>query len=108
MRVKRYIVDTMPDAMQKIRDELGKDAVILSTKELKIGGFLGMFHKKKIEVIAASESKESIVPKGKPSRPVVPAPSIPSIAPQAVPQAYRKSTLMMSQGANNSQPSITM
>ncbi|WP_110933102.1 flagellar biosynthesis protein FlhF [Paenibacillus bouchesdurhonensis] len=108
MRVKRYIVDTMPDAMQKIRDELGKDAVILSTKELKIGGFLGMFHKKKIEVIAASESKESIVPKGKPSRPVVPAPSIPSIAPQAVPQAYRKSTLMMSQGTNNSQPSITM
>lgn len=107
MRVKRYIVDTMPDAMQKIRDELGKDAVILSTKELKIGGFLGMFQKKKIEVIAASESKESTVPKGKPSRPVVPAPSFPSIAPQAVPQAYRKSTLMMSQDGG-SQPSITM
>ncbi|AZK47777.1 flagellar biosynthesis protein FlhF [Paenibacillus lentus] len=108
MRVKRYIVDTMPDAMQKIRDELGKDAVILSTKEMKIGGFLGMFQKKKIEVIAASESKESTVPKGQPSRTVVPAPSIPSIAPQSVPQAYRKSTLMMSQHADEGQPSSKM
>lgn len=69
MRVKRYIVDTMPDAMQKIRDELGKDAVILSTKELKIGGFLGMFQKRKIEVIAASESKEATAPKGSPLGP---------------------------------------
>ncbi|MFD3260941.1 flagellar biosynthesis protein FlhF [Paenibacillus lentus] len=108
MRVKRYIVDTMPDAMQKIRDELGKDAVILSTKELKIGGFLGMFQQRKIEVIAASESKESTVPKVKqPSRPDISAPSFPSIAPQAVPQAYRKSAVMMAQAAGSSQPSDT-
>ncbi|GAA0134166.1 flagellar biosynthesis protein FlhF [Paenibacillus sp. YSY-4.3] len=104
MRVKRYIVDTMPDAMQKIRDELGKDAVILSTKELKIGGFLGMFQKRKIEVIAASESKEATAPKGKPSRHVAPSPAFPPIAPQAVPEAYRKSTVMMSQGTGASQP----
>ncbi|MFD2670085.1 flagellar biosynthesis protein FlhF [Marinicrinis sediminis] len=56
MRVKRYLVDTMPDAMQKIRSELGKDAVILNTKEVKTGGFLGLFSKKKIEVIAAIDS----------------------------------------------------
>ncbi|AOZ94238.1 flagellar biosynthesis protein FlhF [Paenibacillus crassostreae] len=55
MRVKRYIVDHMPEAMQKIRLDLGSDAVILSTKETKVGGFLGMFKKKKIEVVAAVE-----------------------------------------------------
>ncbi len=39
-----------------IRSELGKDAVILNTKEIKVGGFMGMFRKKKMEVIAAIES----------------------------------------------------
>lgn len=47
MRVKRYVVDTMPDAMHSIRSELGSDAVILSTKEVKVGGFMGMFTKRK-------------------------------------------------------------
>ncbi|TVY10640.1 flagellar biosynthesis protein FlhF [Paenibacillus cremeus] len=56
MRVKRYVVDSMPDALQKIRTDLGKDAVILNTKEIRSGGFLGLFAKKKIEVIAATDS----------------------------------------------------
>ncbi|MCS7461878.1 flagellar biosynthesis protein FlhF [Paenibacillus doosanensis] len=56
MRVKRYVVDSMPDALQKIRTDLGKDAVILNTKEIRSGGFLGMFAKKKIEVIAATDA----------------------------------------------------
>lgn len=56
MRVKRYVVDSMPDALQQIRSELGKDAVILNTKEVRLGGFLGLFSKKKIEVIAATDA----------------------------------------------------
>ncbi len=47
MRVKRYVVDSMPDALQKIRIDLGHDAVIINTKEIRTGGFLGMFSKKK-------------------------------------------------------------
>jgi flagellar biosynthesis protein FlhF len=53
MRVKRYLVESMPDALQKIRSDLGNDAIILSTKDIKHGGFLGLFGKKKIEVVAA-------------------------------------------------------
>lgn len=56
MRVKRYVVNALPEAVTKIRTDLGKDAVILDTKEIKVGGFLGMFGKKKMEVIAAVES----------------------------------------------------
>lgn len=56
MRVKRYVVDTMPDALQHIRKDLGKDAVILNSKEIRSGGFMGMFSKKKIEVIAAIDA----------------------------------------------------
>ncbi|MBW4841442.1 MAG: flagellar biosynthesis protein FlhF [Paenibacillaceae bacterium] len=109
MRVKRYIVDTMPDAMLKIRSELGADAVILSTKEMKIGGFLGMFQKKKIEVIAATEGNAAPVPKGKsaamsvpPVKPQAPAP----VARQAVPEAYRK-TSQLAQPAASSQVAAT-
>lgn len=55
MRVKRYVVDALPDAVPLIRNELGKDAVILESKEIKVGGVLGMFRKRKIEVLAAVE-----------------------------------------------------
>lgn len=97
MRVKRYIVDTMPEAMQHIRTDLGADAVILSTKETKVGGFLGMFTRKKIEVIAAVEQAEK--PKG--SAPVKPkvTPSVPS---GAVPKAYQRTAEISKQGPKTS------
>ncbi|MFS0856866.1 flagellar biosynthesis protein FlhF [Paenibacillus taichungensis] len=58
MRVKQYVVETMPEAMLQIRKDLGSDAVILSTKEIKVGGVLGMFRKKRIEVVAAVDKEE--------------------------------------------------
>ncbi|UFJ42142.1 flagellar biosynthesis protein FlhF [Brevibacillus humidisoli] len=58
MRVKRYLVDSMPDALEKIRLDLGKDAIILNTKQVRTGGFLGMFRKQQIEVIAAVDAKQ--------------------------------------------------
>lgn len=102
MRVKRYIVDTMPDAMEKIRSELGADAVILSTKDLKVGGFLGMFSKRKIEVIAASEENEKNASKaslGSRASGMKPPSSAPVIRP-AVPDAYRKSAQMFAAAAS--------
>lgn len=69
MKVKKYVVDSMPDAMQKIRAELGKDAVIINTKEIRVGGFLGMFAKKKVEVVAATDSNPDS------AAPVRPAPA---------------------------------
>ena len=57
MRVKRYIVDSMPEALEKIRADLGKDAVILNSKPVKTGGLFGMFGKMRIEVIAAVDER---------------------------------------------------
>ncbi|CAM2893736.1 flagellar biosynthesis protein FlhF [Paenibacillus sediminis] len=88
MRVKRYIVDTMPEAMLKIRTELGNDAVILSTKELKTGGVLGMFRKKQIEVIAAIEKDDN---KKATNKQVTIAPNL-AVAPRAIPEAYRRTS----------------
>lgn len=109
MRVKRYIVDTMPDAMSKIRSELGADAVILSTKDLKVGGFLGMFGKRKIEVIAASEEGDKPSAKaGTGSR--LPASKPPAPAPvirPAAPDAYRKSAQMFAAAASEAMKSTS-
>ncbi|WP_225999339.1 flagellar biosynthesis protein FlhF [Paenibacillus sp. BJ-4] len=105
MRVKRYVVDTMPEAMLQIRGDLGTDAVILSTKEVKVGGFMGMFSKKKIEVVAAVEEKQPQKPQRmgtprqqpfsimkEPEQPEVP--SAPVVPRQAAPEAYRRVTQM--------------
>lgn len=46
----------MPEAMKKIRKDLGKEAVILNSKIIYTGGFFGLFRKKNIEVIAALDN----------------------------------------------------
>ncbi|MDN4073421.1 flagellar biosynthesis protein FlhF [Fictibacillus terranigra] len=52
MKVKKYSAPTIQEAMKKIRSELGSDAVILHTREVRTGGFMGFFTKMNIEVIA--------------------------------------------------------
>jgi len=99
MRVKRYIVDTMPEAMQHIRTDLGTDAVILSTKETKVGGFLGMFTRKKIEVIAAVEQAEKAKSSAS-ARPNI----IPSVPSGAVPKAYQRTAEQAKPAASSSKP----
>lgn len=65
MIIKKYTVNNMNEALTRIRYELGKDAIIVSQRKIKKGGFLGLFSKKMIEVTAAidnnkSSSKESM------------------------------------------------
>jgi flagellar biosynthesis protein FlhF len=55
MRVKKYVAPSMPEAMKMIREDLGEDAVILHSKIVYTGGFLGLFKKKNIEIIAAKD-----------------------------------------------------
>jgi flagellar biosynthesis protein FlhF len=90
MRVKRYVVDSMPDALQKIRSDLGKDAVILNTKEIRSGGFLGMFGKKKIEVIAATDTAASNSAAASQSKPQTPRPAAAPLQRPAVQVAVKE------------------
>lgn len=48
----------MAEAVAKVKKELGADAVIINSKEIVTGGFLGLFKKRAIEVIAANEQVE--------------------------------------------------
>ncbi len=62
MKLKKYVAKSMPEAMQQVRKELGPDAVILNSKTVETGGFLGLFKKKNIEVVAAVDPKQTQEP----------------------------------------------
>jgi flagellar biosynthesis protein FlhF len=56
MKVKTFHALTMQDAIRAIKEELGQDAVILSSKEVHQGGrLMSYFNKPVLEVMAAAE-----------------------------------------------------
>lgn len=72
MKVKKYTADSMAEAMKIVRNDLGNDAVILNSRVVFRGGFLGFFRKKSFEVIAAvdPQSERDLKPtvKSKPKK----------------------------------------
>lgn len=59
MRIKKYIGTNIQDAMMQIKNDLGRDAVILHTRKIRIGGIFGLFRREKIEVTAAVDDNSS-------------------------------------------------
>lgn len=59
MIIKKYIVNNMNEAMNRIRYELGADAVIISQRKIKKPGFKGIFMPKVIEVTAAVDKNKN-------------------------------------------------
>lgn len=57
MNVKRYVANDMSEAMNKIKYELGSEAVILSSRNVRRKGIKGIFSKPVVEVVAAYEDK---------------------------------------------------
>jgi flagellar biosynthesis protein FlhF len=82
MLVKKFEADNMAGALKLVKDALGADALILSTKTLSKKG-LGVLGKQTIEVTAAIESPAMSTPKSR----VIPA-AEPAAA-SRIPRAYR-------------------
>src|SRR3990167_1829495 len=56
MQIKRFEAVDMQEALRLVKGELGPDAVILSTKQIKKdNGVFGMFSRQVIEVVAARD-----------------------------------------------------
>ena len=53
MKVKTYRAPTLAEALAEVKSDLGLDAVILQTRRLRHGGFLGMMTNEVVEVTAA-------------------------------------------------------
>jgi flagellar biosynthesis protein FlhF len=62
MTIKRYLAKDMNEAMTLIRYELGRDAVIISSRWIRKKGIKNLFKKKVLEVTAAAQA-----PSGYPS-----------------------------------------
>jgi len=58
MRVKRYVADTVSEAIAQVKQDLGRNAIILHTKPFNEGGFMGLFSKRRVEVIAAVDEEQ--------------------------------------------------
>lgn len=94
MKVKKYTASSMPEAMKQVRTELGSDAVILNSRVVQSGGFMGFFKKNSIEVIAAIDPDTEIVSKPAnmdKSMKYTPI-SIKTEEPKAEPTSYKKGT----------------
>lgn len=57
MRVKRYVADSIQEAIARVKSDLGRNAIILHTKPFEEGGVFGLFKQKRIEVIAAVDDE---------------------------------------------------
>jgi len=57
MQIKKFVADNAQEAIKKVRDELGDDAVIIHTKKIKTKGIFGISSKEKVEVLAALEKQ---------------------------------------------------
>ena len=58
MKMKKYIAPSIAEAMKLIREELGEDAVILSSKVVISKKYLGLVKEKNFEVLAGVETGE--------------------------------------------------
>lgn len=56
MDMKKYVAETMVEAMEKVRADFGDDAIILSSNVVYKKSFLGLFKKKMVEVVAGYDA----------------------------------------------------
>lgn len=74
MKVKVFCANTMQDAINQVKNDLGRDAVILHTRRMRKGGIFGFFAKEQFEVMAALDNtpKITIPPANLPYAPSIP------------------------------------
>ncbi|HHV97745.1 MAG TPA: flagellar biosynthesis protein FlhF [Clostridiaceae bacterium] len=59
MKIKKYTASTIQEAMLKVKMDLGKDALIINTRNIRGKGFFKFFKKPTVEVIAAVDEQKS-------------------------------------------------
>ncbi len=60
MGIRKITAPSMPEAFQKVKDEVGEEAVILSSRVVWTGGVFGFFKKKQFEVVAVTDDDNKL------------------------------------------------
>jgi flagellar biosynthesis protein FlhF len=88
MRIKKYVADSMPEALKLVKADLGARAVILNTRTVKKGSKLGILGKGQVEVTAAADATKGKTRK-KPAPRKASGPASQSSVPTGVGQSPR-------------------
>jgi flagellar biosynthesis protein FlhF len=64
MHLKRFRSNTVRDALRAVRDELGPDALVLSTNMVQARGWRGLMGAREVEITAALEREPSVPRRG--------------------------------------------
>ncbi|NMA55658.1 MAG: flagellar biosynthesis protein FlhF [Firmicutes bacterium] len=62
MRIRRYVAASLDEAVERVRKELGRDAVILEVRRVRAPGLGGWFKRRRIEVTAAADHQPASAP----------------------------------------------
>lgn len=109
MWVKKFLARTLPEAMAQVKTELGPNAVILHTNNVKVGGIFGLFGTRMVEVTAAADDAE-IRPVTRPESSSAPLrnlsspPGPPGISERVLPEAPKAPTTSVNGSADLSFP----
>ena len=60
MNIKKYRANTTREALEMIKQDLGANALVLETKQVRTGGFLGLRSSIQVEVSAAAPTVDTI------------------------------------------------
>jgi len=76
MKIRRYVADSVQEAVKQARLELGKDALIIHTRKFKKGGIFGFFARPRVEItVAVDEEPSPTAGQGKRQEHVEPSPA---------------------------------
>ncbi len=79
MNIKKYRAATTREALEQIKKELGEDAFVLETKQVKSGGFFGLRSEMQIEMSAAAPNVSPQTTAAAPAKHAAPSSSYNSI-----------------------------
>lgn len=79
MQVKRYVAPSYAEALIKAKNELGTEAIIVDTRKVKVGGFLGLFSRTVTELTVALDQPVLSKPAHAPAPTPTPTPAPPPV-----------------------------
>lgn len=87
MVIKKFVAETFHEACEKIKDELGPDAMIVQTTKVKVGGFFGFFGRWVFEVVAQAAIPQGPLPQSTSQPLPIVEPTVPTAQTSAQPEA---------------------
>ena len=62
MKIKKYVARNMPEALQQVREDLGDEAVILNTRQIRRNNRFNLHDEARVEVTAAFDESTAAPP----------------------------------------------